>query len=56
MLVMEQSHKSQLLKIFGQSSNIPKVEVLHIPDEYKYMDEELIEMIRLEAECFIESM
>jgi predicted protein tyrosine phosphatase len=55
-LVMEQSHKSQLLKTFGQSSNMPKVEVLHIPDEYKYMDEELIEMIRLEAECFIESM
>jgi predicted protein tyrosine phosphatase len=55
-LVMEQSHKSQLLKVFGKSSNMPKLEVLHIPDEYKYMDEELIEIIRSEVECFIDGM
>ena len=35
---------------------MPKVEVLHIPDEYKYMDEELIEIIRSETECFIDNM
>jgi predicted protein tyrosine phosphatase len=55
-LVMEQSHKFQLLKVFGKSSNMPKLEVLHIPDEYKYMDEEIIEIIRSEVEYFIDGM
>lgn len=54
LLVMEQAHKSHLLKRFGQSSNMPRIEVMHIPDEYRYMDKELVEMIRSETEFFID--
>ena len=43
-LVMESGYKSRILGLFRDLS-LPKIENLDIPDEYEYMDEELIELI-----------
>ena len=42
--VMEKRHKQQLVERFVLDK---QVIVLDIPDDYQYMDEELIEMIKL---------
>ena len=40
--VMEKKHRSYLLSHFPGETKYLEVEVLDIPDEYHYMDEELI--------------
>lgn len=42
--VMEHHHKDRIVAQFGLSRQ--KMIVLDIPDEYRYMDEELIAMLR----------
>lgn len=42
--VMEQSHKKQILQKHHNISN--KIEVMEIDDMYKYMDVELIELLK----------
>lgn len=49
--VMEKKHKENLQKIFP-TLNQKKISILDIPDEYKYMDEELIAMIQLFVDDF----
>ncbi len=44
-LVMEIQHKSRIQSLFGGKS-LPEINVLDIPDEYEYMDEELIDLIK----------
>ena len=39
--VMEPHHKERLLELYGGPVD-KEIVVLHIPDEYQYMDEELI--------------
>lgn len=46
-LVMEKSHKSFLIDNYR---NIPRLNVLDIPDEYQYMNPELIEILKLKTE------
>jgi predicted protein tyrosine phosphatase len=41
---MEQSHKKQVLQQYDIASN--KIEVMEINDIYKYMDEELVELLQ----------
>lgn len=41
--VMESKHKAYLIKKFGQLLDHKKVIVLEIPDDYKYMDKDLIQ-------------
>lgn len=43
-LVMEHEHREKIIKEF-RHINVPKIEVLNIPDEYEYMDSELIEIL-----------
>ena len=44
-MVMEEKHKSRLVAEFtGLLDNKP-IHVLDIPDEYKFMDPELVEML-----------
>ena len=45
-LVMEDKHKSRLLAQFRDEVRYKALHVLDIPDEYKYMDPELVEIIR----------
>ena len=54
-LVMEPGYKSRIFSIFGkiQSSQIKS---LDIPDEYKFMDEELIELIQSSVEYHIKRL
>jgi predicted protein tyrosine phosphatase len=41
--VMEEKHKSRLMAEFGRIVENKPIHVLDIPDEYKYMDPELVE-------------
>lgn len=43
--VMEDDHKATIRNLY-KSINLPIIEVLGIPDEYEYMDEELIELLK----------
>ena len=52
-LVMEDKHKSRLLAQFRDEARYKALYVLDIPDEYKYMDPELVEIIRETATPFI---
>jgi predicted protein tyrosine phosphatase len=44
--VMEEKHKSRLLAEFRQIIGNKPIHVLDIPDEYKFMDAELVELLR----------
>ena len=46
-LVMEQKHKSRLMAEFTSMLLGKPVHVLDIPDEYRYMDAELVEMLEV---------
>lgn len=43
--VMEEKHKSRLVAEYGRVVEGKPVHVLDIPDEYKYMDPELVEKL-----------
>lgn len=51
-LVMEQEHKSRILKFYRESC--PQIECLDIPDEYEYMNEELVELLIERVDVVIE--
>ena len=44
-LVMEEKHKSRLKAQFGRLLEGRAIHVLDIPDDYKYMDPELVEQL-----------
>lgn len=44
--VMEQKHKSRLLAQFPRALQYKEMIILDIPDDYRYMDEELIEILK----------
>lgn len=43
--VMEKKHKQRLLARFAQALKYKKLIVLDIPDEYRYMDPELVDIL-----------
>lgn len=45
--VMEEKHKSRLMAEFRRIMERKPIHVLDIPDEYKYMDPELVEQLQL---------
>jgi predicted protein tyrosine phosphatase len=45
-LVMEEKHKSRLVAEFTRLLEDKPIHVLDIPDEYKYMDPELVEELQ----------
>ncbi len=51
--VMEQKHKSRLKAQFNRRLNYKDIQVLDIPDEYQYMDEELIEIIKQSVSAYL---
>ncbi|NOH86066.1 phosphotyrosine protein phosphatase [Vibrio sp. 03-59-1] len=51
--VMEQSHKNKLAKKFRKQLNGQRVVCLGIPDVYKYMDPELIEIFEREVPRYL---
>jgi len=44
--VMEQKHKNRLKAQFTRLLNHKDIQVLDIPDDYQYMDSELVEMLK----------
>jgi predicted protein tyrosine phosphatase len=44
--VMESKHRSRLLADFGHDLASKPMHVLDIPDEYQYMDPELVDLLR----------
>lgn len=45
-LVMERKHKARILEAFGEVENLPRIESLEIPDEFEFMEEELVRLIQ----------
>ncbi|HEY1172578.1 MAG TPA: protein-tyrosine-phosphatase [Verrucomicrobiae bacterium] len=55
-LVMERKHKARILEAFGGLENLPRIESLEIPDEFEFMEEELVELIRGGVEDFLSAL
>ncbi len=53
-LVMEQKHRSRLLADFPDLTKFLTIHVLDIPDDYRYMDAELIQLLRIAADPIID--
>lgn len=53
-LVMESDHKSKIRKLYGHL-DLPPIQVLNIPDEYEFMDEELIEILTAKINFLLET-
>jgi len=51
--VMEKKHKQIMHERFSNALNGKEIIVLAIPDEYQYMDEELIAEIETKAGCYL---
>ena len=54
-LVMEDKHRHRLFADYPGETRFLPIEVLHIPDDYQFMDSELVEFIRVATEPFIDS-
>jgi predicted protein tyrosine phosphatase len=54
-LVMEPDHRSKIKDLYRQLQ-LPKIEVLHIPDEYDYLDEELIQILNDKINAEVEKV
>lgn len=54
-LVMENKYKGRLLGLF-RDLHLPSIKSLDIPDEYEYMNEELVELIKSGVEHHIKSL
>ena len=52
-LVMEDKHKSRIRAEFRDEVRYKTLHVLDIPDEYRFMDDDLVELIRAKAEPLI---
>lgn len=52
-LVMEKKYKERIRAVFKNYSGLPKIESLEIPDEYEYMDDELIQIIKASTEPYL---
>ncbi len=53
-LVMEDKHRSRLLANYPGETRFLPIEVLHIPDDYQFMDPDLVELVRAAAEPIID--
>lgn len=51
--VMEKKHRQIIAQKFGDSFDKQKIVVLDIPDDYQYMDEELIEELRIKVAPYL---
>ena len=50
---MEQKHKNRLSAQFPRALQNKEIIVLDIPDDYRYMDEELIEILKESVEPYL---
>jgi len=52
-LVMENNHRAKLQRLFPQESQDVEIHVLDIPDDYQYMDPDLVAMLRDQIEALL---
>lgn len=52
-IVMEKSHRNRLSKKFKPAVSGKSVVVLGIPDEYDYMDDELIKLLKVRCRPYL---
>lgn len=52
--VMEQKHKTWIKEKFHKELSHKKIIVLDIPDEYQYMDEDLIEILKQSMQHYLD--
>ncbi|PSN19698.1 phosphotyrosine protein phosphatase [filamentous cyanobacterium CCP5] len=52
--VMETMHQKRLQAEFRELLTNKQLEVMEIPDRYRYMDPELVEIFEAEAEAFVQ--
>ena len=50
---MEKKHKQRILKNFPVETKSKQLVILEIEDDYKYMDEELVQMIKLSVDPYL---
>ena len=53
---MEKRHKQRMLESFALETDGKEIVVLNIPDEYQYMDKELIESIKLSVSPYLDDV
>lgn len=53
---MEKKHKQRLKENFPALTNDKQIVVLDIPDEYKYMDNELIDIIKTSVSFYLDNI
>ncbi|AZZ89970.1 phosphotyrosine protein phosphatase [Hahella sp. KA22] len=53
-LVMEDKHKHRLTSEYGRLLQHKQIHVLDIPDEYQYMDPELVEILQISVASILE--
>ena len=53
---MEKKHKLRLVEKFPEETTGKKIIVLDIPDEYQFMDEELVESIKTSVSPYLDSV
>ena len=51
--VMEEKHKSRMKAQFTRILSYKDIQILDIPDEYQYMDEELVDLIELSVGSYL---
>ena len=52
-LVMEKKYKERIVEVFKRRKSVPKIESLEIPDEYEYMDDELVQILKASIEPYL---
>ncbi|MNY56298.1 hypothetical protein D3C86_1923630 [compost metagenome] len=52
--VMEKRHREQLKSKFPLILDEKEIVVLNIPDEYEYMDDELVELLKASVSTYLE--
>lgn len=52
--VMEKKHRQRIQASFPRLLQYKRMYVLDIPDEYRYMDEDLIELLKMSVEPILE--
>jgi len=53
---MEKRHKQRMMENFPFETEGKKIVVLNIPDEYQYMDEDLVESIKLSVSPYLDNV
>jgi predicted protein tyrosine phosphatase len=52
---MERKHASRIKALYPHIEEMPAIEILHIPDDYDFMDAELVELLQTALETILEN-